>query len=66
MDISLFKKKVFSKDYLIIIILRLLLFVIVFYNFHRYLFKYGSSDFTEVTTEDNLYSPTPLIWQLGK
>jgi len=66
MDISLLKKKVLSKDNLIIIFLKLLLFVIVFYNFHRYLFKYGSVDFVDVTIEGGLYSPSPLIWQLGK
>ena len=67
MDISLLKKRsVLSKDNLIIIFLKLLLIVIVFYNFHRYLFKYGSVDFVDVTTEGGLYSPSPLIWQLGK
>lgn len=40
-----------------------LFLILAFYNFHRYLFKYGSADFTSEVKE---YTPTPIQWQLGK
>lgn len=37
-------------------------FVLVTYNSHRYILKYGHSEFIG----SREYTPTPLIWQLGK
>lgn len=38
----------------------LIIAVLIFYNFHRYIFKYNS----ELTSPT--YTNTPLIWQIGK
>lgn len=54
-----------SKDFIVTAALKSLLLVVVFYNFHRYLFKYGSSDFVDASSE-GAYTSTPLVWQVGK
>jgi len=35
------------------------------YNSHRYVFKYGSSEFTDGTNH-GVYVPTPIEWKVGK
>jgi len=45
------------------LLFKALFLVIAFYNFHRYLFKYGSADFL---SEGKEYSPSPIQWQVGK
>jgi len=49
----------------LVILVTLLVAGATVYNSHRYLLKYGSSEFTDGTNRGD-YAPTPIGWKLGK